>query len=175
MRRRLALGCTPVGRLLGVGSVLVLMACQPAASAPPDSALPSAAAVDGEQLIASFLDLVTADTFTTETEMTGTVTAGSLQVSVRATGSLAGGDGTIAYQLNSGSASLAFEAIFLGDYGYVRLTGGTWERVPRDKVNTAGTRLDSFEFLTSPDDLRYDGTSIHDGDGGACARRHPDA
>lgn len=121
------------------------------------------AAVDGEALIATFLDLVSVDRFTAETEITANVTGGSLQVAVRATGSLSGGDGTMTYQMNTVSASLAFEAIFLGDYGYVRLTGGEWTRVLRDEVDTAGTQLDSFEFLTSTDDLRYEGTTIHDG------------
>lgn len=152
-------------RLLTIAAVAVLVACQPAGST-SESTRPSgteAAEVDGEQLINTFLRLVKADSFTTRTEMSGVLTAGALQLGIEASGSLRGGNGTMSMKLNTVSDSVEFEAIFIGEFGYIREPGAEWQRVLREQVNTSGARLDSFEFLTSGDDLRYDGTTTHDG------------
>jgi len=66
-------------------------------------------------------------------------------------------------KLNTASDNVEFEVIFVGAYAYARLPGGEWQRLPRDEINTSGAQLDSFEFLTSAEDLRYDGTTTHVG------------
>jgi len=150
-------------RLLA-GLAVLLVACQPGGSTSSGFASGSAVAeVDGDELIGAFLELVTSDEFTANTEMSGVLSAGALQVGIEASGSLAGRDGTMTLKLNTVSDNLEFEATFVGEYGYARLLGGTWQRLPRAEVNTSGAQLDSFEFLTSADDLRYDGTATHDG------------
>jgi hypothetical protein len=153
------------GLPLVTAALALLVACQPAAST-PESAAPSgseAAEADGEQLINTFLRLVKADSFTTRTEMSGVLSAGALQLAIQASGSLRGGSGTMRMKLNTVSDTVEFEAIFVGEFAYIREPGGEWQRVLRGQVNTSGARLDSFEFLTSGDDLRYDGTTTHDG------------
>lgn len=150
-------------RILTASLLTLLVACQPATS-PSESPLRSGAAeVDGEQLINTFLRLVKDDSFTTKTEMSGVLSAGALQLAIQASGSLRGGDGTMSLKLNTVSDSVEAEMIFVGEFGYVREPGGEWQRVLRGQVNTSGARLDSFEFLTSGDDLAYDGTDTHDG------------
>ena len=152
-------------RILTAALAIGLVSCQPAAST-SESVRPSgseAVEVDGEQLINSFLRLVKADSFTTRTEMSGVLTAGALQLAIQASGSLRGGSGTMSMKLNTVSDTVEFEAIFVGEFAYIREPGGEWQRVFREQVNTSGARLDSFEFLSSGDDLRYDGITTHDG------------
>jgi len=152
--------------VLGVVAAVALIGCQPGGSTSSGPAEPSgsaAAGVDGEALIDDFLELVQSDEFTANTEMSGVLTAGALQIGIEATGSLSGRDGMMTLKLNTVSENIEFEAIFIGEDGYVRLPGGVWQRLPRADVNTSGAQLDSFEFLTSADDLRYDGTATHDG------------
>lgn len=153
-------------RIMTATLVVVLVACQPAGSTPA-SVLPSgseAGEVDGEQLINTFLRLVKADAFTARTEMSGVLSAGALQLGIQASGSLHGGNGTMRLKLNTASDSIEADMIFVGEFAYVREPEGEWQRVLREQVNTSGARLDSFEFLTSGDDLRYDGTTTHDGE-----------
>jgi len=153
-------------RLIAAAMAVALIACQPVGSNPSGSSTPSASAtveVDGERLIDAFLRLVKADAFTARTEMSGVLTAGALQLGLQASGTLRGGDGTMTLKLNTVSDHVEFEAIFVGEYGYVRLSEGEWQRVPREDVNTSGARLDSFNFITAGDDLRYEGIATHDG------------
>lgn len=150
-------------RLLTIGLAVGLAACQHAAPTSTFSASPSPISIDGDQLVAAFYELVTAEDFTAKTELTGLITGGALQVSIRAAGSLSGGDGTMTLKLNTVSDTVELEEIYVGEDGYVRETGGVWQRLSRWQINTSGAQLDPFAFLTSPDDLRYDGTTTHDG------------
>jgi len=157
---------TVVRRLLVAVVATVLLACQPGGSVTSGPAAPSAsgaAGVNGERLIDAFLRLVKADAFTATTEMSGVLTAGALQLGLAATGTLRGGDGTMSLKLNTVSDNIEFDAIFVGEFGYIRVPDGEWQRVPREEVNTSGARLDSFSFITSGDQLRYDGTDTHRG------------
>jgi hypothetical protein len=155
----------PRPRLLAAGLAVLLLAfqagCSGSGSAEPS--MSAAVEVDGAELIDAFLDLVTSDGFTANTEMSGVLSAGALQLAIEATGSLVGPDGTMTLKLNTASDSLEGEVIFVGAYAYARLPRGEWQRVPRAEVNTSGAQLDPFEFLTSADDLRYDGTTTHGG------------
>jgi len=150
-------------RLLVVTGVLVaLVACQPGSSGSAEPSASSAAA-DGEEVIGAFYELVTSEQFTADTEMSGVMSAGALQLSISVSGSIAGNDGSMRMKLNTVSDNIEFEVIYVGDFGYVRLPGGVWQRALRSEIDTSGTQLDSFEFLDSVDDLRYDGTTTHDG------------
>ena len=148
-------------RLLTICLAIGLIACQPDASARTPS--PSQVSIDGDQLVATFYELVMAEDFTARTELTGLITGGALQVSLHGTGSLSGGDGTMTLKLNTVSDTVELEEIYVGEDGYVREAGGVWQRLSRWQINTSGAQLDPFAFLTSTDDLRYNGMVTHDG------------
>jgi hypothetical protein len=150
-------------RLLTTCFAVGLVACQPAASTSTLSASPTPVAVDGDQLVAAFYKLVTADDFTAKTELTGLISGGALQLSIHATGDLSGGNGSMTLKLNTVSDTIEIEEIYVGEDAYVREGGGVWQRLSRWLVNTSGAQLDPFAFLSSADDLRYDGTATHDG------------
>jgi len=149
-------------RLFSTGLALGLLACQPAVSTSVHSAPPSQG-IDGDHLVAAFYKLVTADDFSARTELSGLISGGALQVSILATGSLSGGNGTMALKLNTVSEKVEIEEIYVGEDGYVREPGGVWQRLSRWQINTSGAQLDPFAFVTSTDDLRFGGAATHDG------------
>ena len=120
-------------------------------------------AIDGDQVVVAFYKLVTAEDFTATTEMTGLISGGALQVSIDATGALTGKNGSMKLKLNTVSEKADLEEIYVGEDGYVRQAGGAWYRLSRWEVNTSGAQVDPFSFVTSTDDLRFDGTATHDG------------
>jgi hypothetical protein len=148
--------------LLAMGSLVVLLAACAGAS-PSASSSPTPPPVS-ETVVGAFFDMVKAPGFSAETELSGTVTSAGVRLSLEAVGSLSGNDGQMAVTLSEGQASVSFDVIFTGDFGYVRQAGGDWQQVDRDAVNTSGAQLDSFEFITEPSDLRYDGTATYRGE-----------
>ena len=142
--------------------VFVLSACS-GASTPSASPSPTLAPLS-VRVVTAFFDKVKAPGFSAETEISGTVTSAGVRFELEALGSLSGNDGQMTMTLTQGRSSVSFDVIFLGDFGYVRVPDGDWQKVDRDAVNTSGAQLDSFNFITEPSDLRYDGTATYQGE-----------
>jgi hypothetical protein len=147
---------------LALVACLTLAGC--AAASTPSPSPSASASFEGDEVIAAFLAMVKAPEFTTETEMSGSMTSSGIRIRVDATGRLVGHDAEMTMTLSQGRVSIDLEVILVGDFAYVREPDGEWEKVDRDLVNTSGAQLDSFEFITEPTDLRYKGTDTRDGE-----------
>lgn len=153
-------GWQALAACLPLAASLALAGC---GSSPTPTPAPSVPAT-GDQVIAAFLDLVTAPDFTTETTMTASMVAGGVRVNIEASGRLSGNDGEMTMTLSEGQNSLVFEAVFIGDAAYLRAPGAEWQQVERSAINASGAQLDSFEFLTDAGQLRYRGTTTRAGE-----------
>ena len=151
------------GAHLVMGIALFLLAACSGATTPTASPSPTLAPLS-VRVVTAFFDKVKAPGFSAQTELSGTVTSAGVRIEIEAVGSLSGNDGEMTMALTQGRTSVSFEVIFAGDFGYVRVPDGDWQKVDRDAVNTSGAQLDSFDFITEPSDLRYDGTVTYRGD-----------
>jgi hypothetical protein len=150
--------------MLALLACLALAACGGGSTATPGASAAASVQVSGDEVIDAFLEVVKDPGFTTETEMTATMTSSGIRIRVQAEGSLAGHDAQMTMRLSQGQIGFDLEMILLGDFAYVRALEGEWTEVDRDAVNTGGAQIDSFEFLTEPGDLEYDGTAMRGGE-----------
>jgi hypothetical protein len=150
--------------MLAMLGCLVLAACGGGSTATPGPSAAASVQVSGDEVIDAFLEVVKDPAFTTETEMTAIMTSGGIRIRVEAEGNLAGHDAQMTMRLSQGQIGFDLEMILLGDFAYVRALEGEWTEVDRDAVNTGGAQIDSFEFLTEPGDLEYDGTAMRGGE-----------
>lgn len=151
------------GASLAMGVAALLLAACSGASTPTASPSPTLAPLS-ERVVTAFFDTVKVPGFSAATELSGTVTSAGVRIELEAEGSLSGNDGEMTMTLTQGRTSASFEVIFAGDFGYVRVPDGDWQKVDRDAMNTTGAQLDSFDFITEPSDLRYDGTVTYRGE-----------
>lgn len=154
----------PATAVVGLLACLALVACGSGSSVTPSPSAAASVPPAGDEVIAAFLDVVKDPDFTTETDMSAVMTSSGVRIRVEAQGRLAGHDLDMTMRLSQGQIGIDLELILLGDLAYAREPGGEWTEVDRDLVNTGGAQIDSFEFLTEPSDLEYEGTATRAGE-----------
>lgn len=157
--------CNLSARWLGLGLMLALVGCQAASPSPSVAPDPTATPPPppAEEVIAAFLAL------TGDPDQTMHVVAdGKVKVSAAGTTDtvkigfdmdISGEDGFGKAVVDTGPSDVTFDMLLVENRAYVD-DDGAWTEVPDYKPSTP---LNPFAGLTGPDDLKYRGHDVRDG------------